>query len=477
MARSHPATSRLRLLVLAALLPLLGACSDSDDGCPRDAQAGFEARAPFDTRARVRRVDCGFRSGVVKLALAGDGSAWLRRVEFKDRGDDTFFHPPDKLLTHLGPGGEFLGELTTPDFVQDFVVHPSGELTVFGWDKQADALTMQVRRLRPDGSLISERLLRNDVPPEERLNYRATPDGRVQKVDVPENERGFGVLAAEPHGEDVYVLLGMDGLRLLRLGSTLETRWARVVDASVFLTAADASGMRALGAPFTGVGLAVDEAGRAHVATSFLKVERTAYVQAFGRFPEGPTGRSILLSAFEPTGTPVGARTVPTDTADEIAGLVAGHGAFALTARASLPTIEADKPTDTDLFFASGRWDRPAEESVTRTFSLDQDEAPSALVACGEGRYCLAGHTSYVDLESGRTPDNGQGFVLTVDASGAQQDLLLLEGERDTEVLDAVAGPGGSVVFVFATNQPVNIARVANHLKHNEVWLGVYGGP
>jgi hypothetical protein len=67
--------------------------------------------------------------------------------------------------------------------------------------------------------------------------------------------------------------------------------------------------------------------------------------------------------------------------------------------------------------------------------------------------------------------------VLAVDAQGTQQDLVLLQGERDTEVLDAVAGPGGSMVFVFATNQPANIARVANPLKNNEVWLGGLDGP
>jgi len=477
MARLPPAFSRLRVLVLAAFLPLLGSCSDSDEGCPRDGQSGFEVRAPFDARARVRRVDCGFRSGVTGLDLAADGSAWIRRVEYKDRGDDTFFSPPDKLLTHIGPGGEFLGELTTPDFVQDFVVHPSGELTVFGWDAQADPKVLQVRRLRPDGLLLSERLLQNDVPPEERLNFNVSASGRVARVEVPDAERGFGVLAARAHAEEVYMLVGMDGLRLIRLDSTLERRWVSVVKPTYAIQAATQSEMRALGAPLVGWALDVDAEGRAVVATSFMRFERSAYAEAFQRTPEGPEGRGIFLARFSPTGEALGARTVPAQTVDVITGLVAQGDTFALGARTSTPTQQKDDPFDNDLFFASGRWDRPAEELVARTIALDRDEEPSALVACGAARYCFVGHTGYLTLESGRTGDFGQGFVLAVDAQGTQQDLVLLQGERDTEVLDAVAGPGGSMVFVFATNQPANIARVANPLKNNEVWLGVLDGP
>ncbi|QSQ25815.1 hypothetical protein JY651_13170 [Pyxidicoccus parkwayensis] len=465
-------------LSLAALIPLLGACSDStDDDCARDAQAGFESRQPFDARARVRRVDCGFTSGVQGLGVAADGSTWLRRSEFKDHGEETFYYPAVKVLTHVGAGGEFLGELTLPDFVQDFVVHPSGELTVFGWEK-ADAKTaLQLRRLSPDGTVIAERVLRNEVPPEERLEYEATVDGRVTKVELPESERYLSTLASRPVGEDAYLLAGMDGLRLLRLGSRLETQWVSVVEPNVALKAATWDEMHAMGAPFIGFALDVDEAGRAHVATPLLDVQRRAYAEALRRLPDGPQARGVLMSSFESTGTWRGARLVPTESADEVVGLVARGGAFAVGASASAPVERADKGSDFNLFFASGRLDRPAEEYVTRDFSLDQDEAPTALVPCGTERYCLAGHTGYVQLDNGRTQDNGKGFVLALDASGAQQDLLLLEGQRDTQVLRATAGPGGSVVFAFSTNEAANTARVADHLKNNEVWLGVYGGP
>ncbi|MCP3138041.1 hypothetical protein [Pyxidicoccus xibeiensis] len=477
MARSCPAESRLRLVALAAFLPLLGACSDLENaGCPRDGHTAFESRAPFDARARVRRVDCGFRSGVEGMAVGADGSIWLRRLEYTDRGDESFYYPAEKRLTHVGPGGELLGELPMPEFIKDFVVHPSGELTILGWDQPEDPRTLQMRRIRPDGSVIAERLLSFSIPPAERLYYLSSADGQLARVTLPEEERVLGVAAARAHGEDLFVLVGADGLRLLHLDSTLATRWVSVVAPSVGILGASWDQLRALGAPFIGWALAVDEAGRIHVASPFLDITRRAYADALETQPEGPGGRGILLTTFEPTGARLSARTVPTETADDITSLIVRGDTFTIGARAATPATQAKKRIDTDLFFASGRWDGMGDAPVIRTIALDRDEAPTALVPCGEGRYCFAGHTGYVEMETGLTHDAGKGFILTVDAKGEQQDLLLLEGQRDTEVLRALPRPDGSIVFAFATNQPAN-TRVGDRFKNNEVWLGVFGGP
>lgn len=476
MARSHPACSRLPLIVLAILLPLLGACSDPvDAGCPRDAQAGFEARPPFDARARVRRVDCAFRSGVEELDLGPDGSAWLRRIEYKDRGDQSFYFPPDKLLTRVGPGGELLGELPLPEFVRELVVHPSGELTAVGWDQSSETGTLQVRRFRPDGSLVTERILRHTVPPEQRLSYRANANGAVARVEPSGEEGTVGVLAARAHGEDLFLLVGMDGIRLMRLDGALEVRWMSAVAPSVALLGANKEQMRALGLPFIGFLLDVDAAGRAQVAIPFAAFHRRAYVDSFPQPPEGPEGRGILVTRFEPTGERSAARTVPTEHARFLTGLVASEESFALGARTSEPGVPPDTGIEEDVFFASGRWDGAADAPVVRTLSLDQDDAPEALLSCGEGLYCLAGRTSYEVTDRGRTHEYGEGFILAVDARGEQQHLLRLQGPRDTEVLHAVPGPGGSVVFAFATNQPANVARVGDAFKNNETWLGVFG--
>ena len=475
MARSPPALSRLPLLALATLLPLLGACSDPEEaGCSRDMQAGFESRAPFDARARVRRVDCAFRGNVEGLALGPDGSAWLRRLEYKDRGDETFFTPPDKLLTRVGPGGELLGELPLPEYVRELVVHPSGELTAVGWDQSMESGTLQVRRFRPDGALITERIIRHSVPPGERLSYRANANGAVARLEPTGEEGTVGILDARAHGEDVFLLVGMDGIRLMRLDGALEVRWMSAVAPGVALLAANEAQMRALGLPFLGFLLDVDAAGRAQVALPFPAFHRRAYVDSFPQPPEGPEGRGILLTRFEPTGERAGVRTVPTEHARVLTGLVADGESFAIGARAATPVEQPGKSLAEDVFFASGRWDGAADAPVVRTLSLDQDDAPLALLPCGAGLYCLAGHTSFEVTDRGRTNEYGEGFILAVDARGEQQHLLRLQGERDTEVLHAVPGPGGSVVFAFATNQPANLARVGDAFKYNETWLGVF---
>ncbi|WP_426752396.1 hypothetical protein [Myxococcus sp. Y35] len=463
-----------RCFVLVVLLALTGACS-ATEACPRDAHSGFEPRAPFDARASVRRVDCGFLSSVQGLALGPDGSTWLRRTEFEDRGEESFFAPPVKRMTRVGPDGELLGEFPIGEVVQHFTVHPSGELTVMGWDVQEDPLRLQVRRLRPDGSLLAERVLVSGLPSEERLSYAAYPDGRVERVTLTAAEQGLGALAMVAHGEDAVLLLGMDGLRLLRLDAALDTRWMEVVSPSVVLRADTLDEMRALGAPFSGWALGVDAAGDIHVASPFLVAHRSAYQDALGRVPEGPEGRGILLTRFDGAGTRQSARTLPAAHVEEITGLAVEGAAFAVGAKALSPLTGTEgKSTDQDLFFASGRWDRPAEEVVLRAFSLENDDHPSAFVACGAGRYCFAGHTGYVDLDTGgRTLTNGKGFLLAVDAQGQPVDSLRLEGPRDTEVVAAVSRPDGSLVFAFATDQAPNPARVSNGQKNNETWLGV----
>ncbi|NMO21023.1 hypothetical protein HPC49_45365 [Pyxidicoccus fallax] len=478
MARYQPSWSRFRRLTLAVLMPLLGACSESGgDPCERDGHAGFESRAPFDARARVRRVDCGFRSGVEGLALAPGGSLWLRRIEYKDRGDDTFFHPPAKLLTHVGPGGEFLGEQSLPDFVQAHVVHPSGELTVVGWERSEDGKILPMRRLRPDGSLLSEKTLSIPVPPEGRMYYSGTPSLQPERIEVPEENRALGILDVRAHGEEVFLLVAMDGMRLVRLGGDLEVRWVSPVAPSVGLTQANSEQMRALGLPFLGWKLDVDEAGRATVAIPFPRFHQGPYAENFPQSPVGPEGRAILVSRFEPTGQLVAARKVPAEHADELVGLVASGETFVLGARAATPVEQPDNRTEADVFFASDRWGAPEDALVTRTHSIDMDDAPVAMLPCGTGRYCFAGHTSYLDTDLQRTHEPGEGFLLVVDARGEQQDLLRLQGQRDTEVRHAVTGPGGSVVFEFATNQPANIARVGDRFKNNESWLGVFDVP
>ncbi len=468
---------RLRLFALASLLPLFLSCSALEADCARDGHASYDVRGSFDARARVRRVDCGFHSSVQDVVALPDGSAWLRRGQYRNLEDDAFYLPPDKFLTRVGAGGELLTDLQVPEFLQHIAAHPSGEVTVLGWEKQPLATQQQFVRLAADGSQIATRVFTNDTYPEERLTYEYFPDGRLERVEEPRDGRYLNILAAAAHGEDVYVLAAWDGLRLLRLDNRLNIVWDHVVSASVALRDFDAAGLRDLGVPLAGWFLSVDEEGGVTVVQPFLAFQRLAYTRELGRTVEGPGGRAMLLSRFGANGALLSARTVPVPSqVDEVVGLGVRDGVYALGARANTVVAREGKPTESDLHFVSGRWDRPAGELVQRTFSLDQDDVPSAFIPCGAGRFCFAGHTGFTELP-GQMDTAGQGFILALNAQGEPRDELRLQGERDTQVVRASEGPGGSVVFAFITNQAADIGRVGDKFKNNETWVGVFGGP
>ncbi|WP_267145472.1 hypothetical protein [Myxococcus dinghuensis] len=207
-----------------------------------------------------------------------------------------------------------------------------------------------------------------------------------------------------------------------------------------------------------------------------MDAQRVAYAQLFPQAPVGPEGRAILLSSFSSTGAPLSARTIPARTPRELSGVAVEAGVFAVGAseRLSSGGFSEEHP---DLFFASGPLVGSADAVVVRAVDLDRDDVPTAFLRCGVGRYCFAGQTAFEPSPTGPAWTERQGFVLAVDGQGARQDLLLLQGPRDTEVTQAAEGPGGSVVFAFDTDEPVDAARVANLLERNASWLGVFGGP
>ncbi|WP_342380407.1 hypothetical protein NVS55_12445 [Myxococcus stipitatus] len=461
---------------LIALLACGSACSESEDPCGvRDSQTGYAEHAPFDARARVRRVDCGFQSSVNDLSVGADGSVWLRRGEFEDRGEESFFAPPLKRLTHVGSDGALLRELELPDYVVRHVVHPSGELTVFGWEKQEDVAVIQVRRLRPDGSVVAERRFTQDLSTEQRLDFVAKADGSVTRTTVAEAERRAVVLLARADGEETVFLWALNGIRIGRLDATLATRWLSPVTPSVSLKVNTWEEMTAVGAPWVGWGLDVDALGRTHVATPLTGYQRRAYVEVFGREPTGAKERAFLLSSFSPTGEFLSARAVAAQTPQEIVGLVVRDGAFALGA--SERAAVGGRAETPDLYFASGRLDGPVRDDVVRTLDVDRDDEPTSFFACGQGRYCFAGHTAFEPQKTGSAWSEGKGFLLAVDARGEQQGVYFLAGPRDTRVAAASEGPEGSVVFAFITNEAPDLARVRNHLKNNETWVGRLDGP
>ncbi|AKF86061.1 hypothetical protein MFUL124B02_21110 [Myxococcus fulvus 124B02] len=473
MPRNHRVRFRLAFF---ALLPLLGACSDSREPCVRDSQAAFTPADFLDEHLRARRIDCGFQSSVNDVAVGADGTTWLRRGEYEDRGEDTFFFPPVKRLSQVDAEGGWRGELSLPDFVHHHVVHPSGELTVFGWEREEDPLVIQVRRIRPDGTLVAQRRFTHAIPPEARMDFIALPNGALGRAQLPDSERNAAIMLARADGEEVVFLVALDGIRVGRLDARLETLWLSPVAPSVALRDFSTwEQMEAVGAPWVGWGLDVDEQHQVHVATPLMDLQRRAYVESFAREPTGATGRAFLLSSFSPSGAFVSARAVSAPEPQEIVGLVVRAGTFALGA--SERALVGGRTLSPDLYFASGRIDGSAEDDLVRALDVERDDVPVSFVACGQARYCFAGDTGFAQDSTDPEQRKSKGFLLTVDARGQQQGLFQLQREEGVHVLIARQGVGDSVVFAFGIDGSRTTGGPGSRAKSNETWVGILSPP
>ncbi|MFY1824884.1 hypothetical protein ACN47A_03145 [Myxococcus fulvus] len=473
MPRNHRVRFRLPLFVL---LPLLGACSDSREPCVRDSQAAFTPADFLDEHLRARRIDCGFQSSVSDVAVGADGTTWLRRGEYEDRGEDTFFFPPVKRLSQVDAEGGWRGELSLPDFVHHHVVHPSGELTVFGWEREEDPLAIQVRRIRPDGTLVAQRRFTHAIPPEQRMDFIALPNGALGRAQLPESERNAAIMLARADGEEAVFLVALDGIRVGRLDARLETLWLSPVAPSVALKDFSTwEQMAAVGAPWVGWGLDVDEQHRVHVATPLMDLQRRAYVESFEREPTGATGRAFLLSSFSPSGALVSARAVSAPTPQEIVGLVTRDGAFALGA--SERALVGGRASAPNLYLASGRLEGPPGDDLVRTLDVERDDEPSSFVACGQERYCFAGRNNFWQDSTDPEEREGQGFLLAVNARAELLGEFYLRGENGVRVLAAREGVGGSVVFAFSLDGSRTTGGPGSRAKSNETWVGILPPP
>ncbi|MCP3061473.1 hypothetical protein LXT21_22060 [Myxococcus sp. K38C18041901] len=459
-------------LTFFALLSLLGACSDSEESCRRGGVGTYSQPSFAAPNIEARRVDCGFQSSVSDVALGEDGLAWIRRGEYVDRGEDTFFFPPSKFLSKLDPMGNWLGEFPLPDFVTHHVVHPSGEVTVFGWEKDADPRVIQVRRLRRDGSLVAQRRFTQDIPPAERLDFIAQPDGAVTRVRTLESERSAAILLARADGEEVVFLGAIDGMRVGRLDASLETSWLSPVAPTVALKDfSTGEQMAAVGAPWVGWGLDVDERHQVHVATPLMDLQRRAYVESFEREPTGATGRAFLLSSFSPTGAFVSARAVSAPKPQEIVGLVVRAGAFALGA--SERARVGGRALSPDLYFASGRLEGPVEDDLVRTLDVDRDDVPVSFVPCGRERYCFAGDTGFEQGSTDLEQRKSKGFLLEVDPLGQQVGLFQIQYGEGVHVLVAREGRWDKPVFAFSLDGSQTPGGAGSRAKSNQTWVGI----
>jgi hypothetical protein len=241
-----------RLHALALVAALIACAEPAAPAAP--VEEGFVQREGFDARARARRLDQAFSSRAQRVRSCPDGSLWVLYSAYPTVEASLSGTPLLQRLVHVGAQGAQLRELSV-EGVSDFAVHPGGELTLL---VGAGVL----RRLRPDGAPRAERSLALEVPADDRWTYLIYPDGSHERVqDDPALERQR-VRRLEAVGEEVLALVSASGARVVRLDAGLQTRWTSPALYPGVSLRADSLERQALGYPFDGEQLAVDEAGR-----------------------------------------------------------------------------------------------------------------------------------------------------------------------------------------------------------------------
>src|SRR5215475_9709444 len=151
---------------LAAIVVFLLGCGDAADEL-----------APFPgwpDNVGVRVVGQSFRTSATRLEVDGQDRIWLLRTEWPDAGATL----GTSVLERYDLGGRLERRIAFPGdtLVRDFVVHPSGELSLFLL--QADGPSGQFRldtaRLSSDGETLFRAEFHDVAGPRENLFYDDT---------------------------------------------------------------------------------------------------------------------------------------------------------------------------------------------------------------------------------------------------------------------------------------------------------------
>lgn len=446
--------------VLALLL--IVACG-GDEPLPDAAVGDGIELAPYagwPADVAVRRVGDTLRTTPTQLELDGRGGVWLLRDEKSD--DAQLFGAP--LLERHAASGQRVRRVTfdAGALVPGFVVHPSGELTVFVLQpiEGQRLYRLELLRLSTDGEILARRDFQDTPGPRETLYY---DDSGVHELPV-EGPLRFGDRAhvvGLPDGEGLYLYAWSYGAKLYRLDAAGAELWdAQVMPANL--------GMAFM---FIDERLAVDERGRVHVAYQIFDEDVAVYNQHFGRAPLAAAGSyDVLALRYEPDGAFSAAQVFGGPGGDAPTGMSA-RGGRPLIAGASR-IVKHDLPNRTrewDLFVLHADLDDPTRATY-RTLDLARDDFGWALAEAADGTILLGGRTDYVQVDTNSEVEDGKGLLLALSPDLARRRPVTLVGPRDVQVQALRLAPDGRLWFAGIRDGYLTHTEPAE--RHNQGVLG-----
>jgi hypothetical protein len=466
------AANRLSPVRSLAVSILVAACACGDGGAlapdapaPGGPDGGGDGvvLAPYPgwpADVRVRRVGDAFHASATKLELDPQGRVWLLR---SDRRDQTPGLGSPVLERYAGDGRlEKRVALAADALVPDFVVHPSGELSVLVLEPEGMPVRyrLEITRVSADGDILSRTELQDTAGPNENLYYDDSGP-HVIPTDPPLRFGDRSHLVGLADGEGLYLLAWSYGVKLYRLRADYSEVWdAQVMPANL--------GMAFY---FTHELLATDDTGRVYVAYQIFEDDVKIYNQHFGRAPLQAIGRyDVLVERFDPDGTFSGAQVLGGPGGDNPTGMTAHGGKVLLTGGTRVAKLDLPNRTlEWDLFVLRGDLDDAGAASY-RTVDLARDDFGWAMVEGVDGTIYIAGRTDYVQVDTNSEVEDGKGLLLALAPDLSRRAAVSLVGPRDVQLQTLRLAPDGRLLFAGMRDGPLTHTDPA--MTHNEGFLG-----
>jgi hypothetical protein len=430
---------------------------------PNDPDEVELAPAPgWPAGVEVRSLPPTFRTSVTSLEIDPAGKVWLLR--------DTWSDPSQvrgvPILERYGPRGHLEKRITFAAHaaVSSFVIHPSGELSVFVMrddDGDLNGYALQILRLSADGETIADVRFEETPGPRENLFYDQTGAHEVP-VNGPFTLAFNSHVVGLPDGEGLYVLAEWTlSVKLYRLNADYSRAWGvQVFPANIGMVF-----------NFSPSLLARDESGRLHVGYQLFEEDAPIYGEHFHRAPLVPMGSyDVLVQRFSPDGIFSGARLLGGVGVDHASAMTVRGGSVLVVGAARITKHDLPNRTmEWDLVAMRGSLDDTLAEEY-RTFDLARDDFGSDMAQAADGTIYIGGRTDYVQVDTNSEVENGKGLLLSLSADLSIQESLLLPGPRDVQVRALRRLPDGRVVFAGMRDGPLTHTDAA--MTNND---GVWG--
>lgn len=421
---------------------------------PAVDDVAFAPREGWPADAPMRQLGTATRGDIQQLEVDARGCIWVLRGE----GPDELTARENTLLEIHGLEGQRLRRLAREDNVHplQFVLHPSGEVTLFEFVNQPGGrdFRLRLRRLAADGRLLTERLFEDAGRPEERVSY-ATLDGSLTPQPVERDmsvwlSTSFAHIRAVAQGEEVLFLAWTYGVKLYRLDAALRTRWDVQAmpdnDSMVGLVPQEL--------------LTLDARGNALVAWTVSDRQAEAYRRHFGRaVPWEDDTFKVLVQRYSAQGVFQQLRTFGHPGTELVSGMALRGDELLLGA--DLLIAKHDRPNDTlehELLLLRGRME-DGTQTLARVMDVSREDYLEDFKVDEQGACYFAGITDALQVDTNSVVEYGQGLILRTSADGEEREVLRLPGPRHVRVRRIALAPGGGVVFAgtfdeFITHTP-----------------------